>query len=238
MYARSAKYYDALYRAQGKDYRVEAERIHEILASNGCADGGALLDAACGTGRHLEYLRAWYACEGIDVDRAMLEVARERLPDVPLHCMDMIGFRLERSFDAIVCLFGAVGYLPNAGRLDQVVATMARHLKPGGVLVLEPWFRPEQWQDGLVSALFVDEPDLKISRMCVSRRDANVSIMNFHFTVAGPDGIRTFTEPHRCTLFTDAEYRAAFDAAKLAVAFDPAGVNGRGLFVARKAGSG
>jgi len=235
MYARSAKYYDALYRAAGKDYRKEAEQIREVVESRKRSGGNVLLDAACGTGRHLDHLRAWYDCTGIDVDRAMLDIAHERLPDVAFVCMDMIGFKLDRSFDAVVSLFGAVGYLPNGGRLNQVVTDMARHLKPGGVVAIEPWLRPEQWEDGLVNALFVDEPDLKISRMCVSRRDGNVSIMNFHFTVAGRDGIRTFTEPHRLTLFTDAEYRAAFDAAKLAVEYDPVGLNGRGLYIGTKA---
>ncbi len=231
MYARSAQFYDPLYRAMGKDYGAEARHLHEIVETRKRSLGNALLDAACGTGLHLQHLREWYDCEGIDVDRAMLSIAATRVPDVRLHCMDMIGFHLDRKFDAIVSLFGSVGYLPNAGRLDQVVRDMARHLNPGGVVVVEPWFSPEKWEDGFVSALFVDEPDLKISRMAVSRRDGNVSILNFHFTIAQRDGVRTFTEPHRMTLFTEAEYRHAFAAAKLEVEFDPVGVDGRGLYI-------
>lgn len=234
MYARSAQFYDPLYRAMGKDYGAESRAIRDVIEARKRSPGNALLDAACGTGLHLAQLREWYDCEGIDVDRSMLSIAAARLPGVRLHCMDMIGFHLDRSFDAIVSLFGAVGYLPNAGRLDQVIRDMARHLVPGGVLAIEPWISPEAWKDGLVSALFVDEPDLKISRMSVSRRDGNVSIMNFHFTIAQRDGIRTFTEPHRLTLFTEAEYRHAFDAAKLAVEHDPTGVNGRGLYIGTK----
>ena len=231
MYARSAQFYDPLYRAMGKDYGAEARAVHALIEARKRSAGNALLDAACGTGLHLAHLRDWYDCEGIDVDRAMLSIASTRVPDVRLHCMDMIGFHLDRKFDAIVSMFGSVGYLPNAGRLDQVVRDMARHLNPGGVVVIEPWIAPEQWQDGTVSALFVDEPDLKISRMSVSRRDGNISILNFHFTIAQRDGIRTFTEPHRMTLFTDAEYRRAFEAAGLTVEHDPTGVNGRGLYL-------
>jgi SAM-dependent methyltransferase len=234
MYARSAQFYDPLYRAMGKDYAAEAHAVHEIVESRKGSSGNALLDAACGTGLHLTHLREWYDCEGIDVDRAMLSIAAERLPGVRLQCMDMIGFHLDRPFDAIVSLFGSVGYLPNTGRLDQVVRDMARHLNPGGVLIVEPWIAPEKWEDGFVSALFVDEPDLKISRMSVSRRDGNISILNFHFTIAQRDGIRTFTEPHRMTLFTDAEYRHAFEAAKLVVEFDPVGLDGRGLYIGVK----
>jgi hypothetical protein len=126
---------------------------------------------------------------------------------------------------------GAIAYAPNAQRLDQTLQTFARHLKPGGAVIVEPWVRPEDWQDGAVHALYVDDPDLKVARMSVSRRDANVSVLNFHYMVASRDGIRTFTEPHRLTLFTDAEYRNAFRKAGLFVDHEPGGFAGRGLYV-------
>ena len=43
--------------------------------------GNTLLDVGCGTGMHMAALRDRYACEGLDVDRAMLAIAAERLPE-------------------------------------------------------------------------------------------------------------------------------------------------------------
>ncbi|HZT11274.1 MAG TPA: class I SAM-dependent methyltransferase [Candidatus Baltobacteraceae bacterium] len=231
MYTQSAKYYDALYRAMGKDYEKEAAQVRDIVQQRCRSGGNALLDAGCGTGRHIEYLRADFSCEGLDVERSMLDIARDRNPDVPFHLGDMMGFNLGKRFDAIVSLFGAIGNMPNVGRLDQTLQTFARHLRPGGVVIVEPWLRPAQWKDGFVHALFVDEPDLKVARMSVSRRDGNVSILNFHYMVASRDGIRTFTEPHRLTLFTDDEYRNAFRKAGLYGELIEPGLNGRGLYV-------
>jgi SAM-dependent methyltransferase len=234
VYSRSAPYYDALYRSMGKDYVAEAQRVRDIVTQHKHSEGHTLLDVACGTGLHLAHLRNWFECEGVDADRSMLSIAAERCPGIPLQRMDMIGLNVGRCFDIITCLFSSVAYLPNAPRLDQVVRSFAQHLRPGGVAIVEPWLRPEQWEDGYLTALFVDEPDLKIARMSVSRRDGNVSILNFHFMVAQPDGIRTFTEPHRLTLFTDDEYRAAFEKAGLTVSFDPHGLSGRGLYIGTK----
>lgn len=231
IYARSAAYYDALLRAQGKDYAAESQRVREVIEAHKRSDGSALLDVGCGTGMHLSYLREWYACEGLDVDRAMLAVAGERLPGVPLHCQDMIGFNLTTRFDAIVCLFSSIGYVPNVRLLEQTLETFARHLKPGGVTIVEPWVRPEQWQDGFIDAKFADEPGLKVARMSVNRRDGNVSIVNFNYMVAASDGVRTFAEPHRLVLFTEDEYRKAFERARFDLVHDPAGLTGRGLFV-------
>jgi len=233
MYTQSAKYYDSLYRALGKDYAQEALRIEQIV-SDRCRSGGkTLLDIGCGTGKHIEFLRNHFECEGLDVDRTMLDIARDRNPGATFHLGDMIGFNLGKRFDVITCLFGSIGYAPSVQRLEQTIQTFARHLKPGGVIVVEPWVKPEDWKDGQVNALYVNEPELKVARMSVARRDANISILNFHYMVASRDGIRTFTEPHRLTLFSDEEYRQAFARARLFFDYEENGLTpGRGLYVA------
>lgn len=233
IYARSAAYYDALYRAMGKDYIHEAARVHELITEHKRSPGTTLLDVGCGTGRHLEQLRAHYTCEGLDVDRAMLSVAGHRLGDVPLHCQDMIGFNLGKRFDVILCLFSSIGYVPSVVLLNQTITTFARHLRPGGVVLLEPWLRPHEWIDGTIDARFADEPELKVARMSVNRRDGPVSILNFHYMVAARDGVRTFTEPHRLMLFTDEQYHHALTASRFRVTYDEAGLTGRGLYVGR-----
>lgn len=231
MYSQSSKYYDALYGSLGKDYHAESARISQIVSERCRSGGNDLLDVACGTGKHIEHLRGQFACEGLDVSRSMIEIAQERNPDVPFHLGDMIGFNLGKRYDVVLCMFGAIAYAPSVQRLEQTLQTFARHLKPGGVVLVEPWVRPEDWKDGAVHALFVDEPDLKVARMSVSRRDANVSVLHFHYMVASRDGIRTFTEPHRLTLFTADEYRNAFRKAGLFLEFENDGFSGRGLYV-------
>ena len=229
--ARSAPFYDALHRALGMDYAAESVRIHEICESYTHGSGN-LLDVGCGTGGHLEHLGHWYTVAGLDTDRSMLTIAAKRVPAVPLHEGDMISFNLERRFDVLICLLGAIGYVPSIGRLEQTLATFARHLRPGGVAIIEPWLSPDRWIDGHLDALFADEPSLKVARMSVGRRDGNVSILNFHYMVAQSDGIRTFNEAHRLTLFTSQEYRAAFERSGFAVTFDEAALgSGRGLYI-------
>ena len=89
MYSKVARIYDLLYTGTGiKDYPAESDALHAIIQD---ASPGArtLLDVACGTGAHLEILRRWYDVEGVDLSPEMLEVARARLAEVPLHVADM-----------------------------------------------------------------------------------------------------------------------------------------------------
>jgi dTDP-3-amino-3,4,6-trideoxy-alpha-D-glucopyranose N,N-dimethyltransferase len=188
---------------------------------------------ACGTGKHLAELRASYDAEGIDSDPDMLAVARERLDDVPLHEADMTDFALTRRFDVVTCLFSSIAYTLTQERLRQAVASMARHLNDGGLLLVEPWILPEHLRQGGLHAIFVDEPELKIARVNHPPSPGQENKIEFHFLVGTSDGIDHFTETHRLGSFTDADYRDAFERAGLVVEHDQAGISGRGLYIGK-----
>lgn len=231
MFTKSATLYDAIYAAMGKDYLSEAQRLHELIQQHKQCAGNTLLDVACGTGGHLALLRQWYDLEGLDLDAGMLVIARQRCPDVVFHQADMADFELERQYDAIVCLFSSIGYVKTLERLHQTLQTMTRHLHPGGVVIIEPWLTPGVYQTGGVHAQFVDQPDLKIARMNISEVDGRVSVIDFHYLVATPQGIEHFTECHELGLFFHDEYLGAFVASGLDVVYDAQGLMGRGLYI-------
>jgi len=111
---------------------------------------------------------------------------------------------------------------------------MNRHLLPGGVLLVEPWFTPEQWKPGGVFTIHVDKPDLRIVRMSHSGQRGKISLLEFQYLIGTPKGIEHYAELHEMGLFTHKEYMDAFKAAKLTVTFDSKGLDGRGLYIGRK----
>ena len=230
MYLRSARVYDAIY-ATFKDFAGESERLHELVQRRN-SGARTLLDVACGTGAHLEHLAVRYEVEGVDFSAEMLAVARERLPDVPLHEADMAEFDLGRTFDAVVCLFSSIGYVRTRERLAAAVAAMARHLEPGGLLVVEPWFTPDQWQapSGPYST-FVDEPELKVARINLSPVPGDTVVLEMHHVIGTPEGVESFVEVHELGMFTHEQYLDAFRVAGLEVEHDPEGLMGRGLYL-------
>ncbi|MGH2348969.1 MAG: class I SAM-dependent DNA methyltransferase, partial [bacterium] len=224
MFTKSAHFYDAIYAAIGKDYPAEAARLHELIQAHKRSRGNALLDLACGTGTHLAELRRWYDVEGVDLDPQMLVIAAQRVPGIPLHHADLADFSLQRSFDAVVCLFSSIGYVKTAARLRQALQTMARHTVPGGIVIVEPWILPDRWETGHVGAVFVDEPKLKIARINTSERRDDVTTLKFHYLVGTPDQVEYFTEEHELGLFAHEQYLDAFRAAGLDPAYDAEGL--------------
>ncbi len=228
-YAKSAAIYDAEY--SFKDYAHEASLLQQLIQKHKRSPEATLLDVACGTGGHLAFLQADYQAEGLDLDQAMLAVAQSRLPQLRFHQGDMTSFDLGRTFGVVTCLFSAIGYVRTEPAMRQSVANMARHLVPGGVLLLEPWFTPETFHPGPVYALFVDQPDLKIARMNLSHVEGGISVLDFHYMVGTSEGIRTFGERHELGLFTPEQYRSALESAGLETHHDHEGLTGRGLWI-------
>ena len=233
MFRRSARIYDAIY--GDLDQRGHVDRINQMIQERK-PGAKTLLDVACGTGLHLSHFRKLYDVEGLDLVPDMLEIARERLPGVEFHEADMADFDLQRKFDAVTCLFSSIGYARTKEKLDQSVANMARHLEPGGVLVVEPWIDPENWIVGHLAADFVDQPELKIARMVESRliEEGAVSVLDMHHLVSTREGVEYYVETHELGMFTKDQYRAAFVKAGLEAEQDPIGLLGRGLWIASR----
>jgi SAM-dependent methyltransferase len=182
-YAAHAPYYDLIYAF--KDYRAEADALIGLLAAEGI-ESGRLLDAGCGTGSHLAQLRDRFEVAGFDGEPGMLEVARRKLPDVRLWQADLTDFVVEQPYDAVICMFGAIGHVYPEDRLREAVRRLAAALRPGGVLALEPWLNKETIDlRGRAGVNTHADPDhaLAVSRVIVSRVEGELSVLETAWTV-------------------------------------------------------
>jgi dTDP-3-amino-3,6-dideoxy-alpha-D-glucopyranose N,N-dimethyltransferase/dTDP-3-amino-3,4,6-trideoxy-alpha-D-glucopyranose N,N-dimethyltransferase/N-methyltransferase len=224
VYDHSGDLYDLTY--DHKDYAAESAWVTATVRARN-PEARTLLDVACGPGLHLEHLTREFTCTGLELHDQFVAAAAERT-GVPVHQGDMDAFELGERFDVVVNLFSAIGYSRD---LDAAVASMARHLAPGGLLVVEPWFSVEQWNEGHVHVLDQERDGTRLLRMTHSRLDGTTSILDTHYLVADADGVRHWAELHRMTLFSRAEYESAFRAAGLTVELDEPGPFGRGAYL-------
>jgi SAM-dependent methyltransferase len=229
MLVESAELYDAIYHF--KNYAHECEILRAIIAVN--APGArTILDVACGTGEHDKFLNQHYAVDGIDLNENYLAAARAKNAAGTYTVADMTGFDLAKTYDAVTCLFSAIGYVKTVERMNCAVACMARHVKPGGVLIVEPWFTPDAWRPAhpFIHAGEIG-PD-KVCRISLSGRRDNLSLILMHYLRSTSDGIEHYSERLELGLFTREEMTHAFELANMEVRYDEQGLMGRGLYIA------
>lgn len=229
MFNRSAAFYDAIYAS--KDYAAESAKVLEWARLY--STGKRLLDVACGTGKHAEFLCKNYEVTGLDLDEGLLEVARTRLPEVTFVHGDMCTTQFSRRFDVITCLFSAIGYLDH-DQLAQACRNFYHHLEPGGVVLVEPWLRPEMIRPGNVGIDQAEFEGTKLVRMSRLQIEGSVSICQFRYLIGTAEEIRQECEDHRLTLFTLLEYQKALEDAGFTFHWDEQGLTGRGLLIATK----
>ena len=119
------------------------------------AQGGHVLELACGSGRLLVPLAgAGNHVTGLDESPHMLALAREKLaaagPVVEsrarLEVGDMRSFQFDRRFDLAIIAVKSFAYLTERADQQRALAAVAAHLRPGGVLAIDLLNPSLAWQ--------------------------------------------------------------------------------------------
>lgn len=133
---RQAEGYDALLS------RLTERSAVPLLDAAGVGPGSRVLDVASGPGAVAGMAaRRGAVVTGVDLSRAMVDIARHRWPAVTFHQADAHDLPYPRgSFGAVTANFA----LPHFGRPERAVAEMARVLAPGGRVAVTSWDRPER----------------------------------------------------------------------------------------------
>ena len=130
--------YDAVYEqraAAGEDVHGEANFLGRYPLKS-------VLDAGCGTGRVTRELAArGLEVAGVDLDPVMLATGMRKAPQLNWLVADLETVDLGRTFDAIL-MAGNVMIFLTPGSEGRVLANLARHLVPGGLVIAGFQLRP------------------------------------------------------------------------------------------------
>ena len=207
--SKSAPYYDLIY--SFKDYSAESEELASTIRKEH-PRAQNLLDVACGTHEHAVSLSKHFSVDGVDLSSDYIAIAKNKNPRGHYCVGDMRRFDNGRRYDVVTCLQSSIGYLKNQLELRTALERFAMHLKPGGLLLIEPWFFPETFEPG---------------------KTGFGSLMQFHFVVVRSSGVEIFREDHHLSLFSRSEIELEFKRLGLTVRHDATWSRGRGLFVGK-----
>lgn len=116
------------------------EEVAQLRALSGVEDG-ALLDLACGPGRHsVIFAKQGFAVTGVDRSAFLLELARRSSAGEGVQVdwvqQDMRDFRRPDGYDLALSVFTSFGYFELAEDNQKVLDNVHASLRTGGRLVL------------------------------------------------------------------------------------------------------
>jgi ubiquinone/menaquinone biosynthesis C-methylase UbiE len=133
------KFYAQTYDTVVSDWPGEIDFYRE-LATAAFASGLAVLEVACGTGRvALRLAKEGGELVGLDLSSIMLDVAREKsagLSNVRWVQGDMRSFDLGQTFGLVIIPGHSFQNILTADDQFSCLASIRRHLVPGGLLVV------------------------------------------------------------------------------------------------------
>lgn len=136
-----ASVYDALY--ADKDYAAECDLIEEALRRYGNGRMNSILDLGCGTGSHaIRLAERGYELTGVDVSDDMLCGARAKSDEIRWILGDLRTVDAGGPFDAALMMFAVLSYQHANDDVLAALVNARRHLRLGGLLVLDTWYGP------------------------------------------------------------------------------------------------
>lgn len=206
-----AKYYDSIY-LKMKDYEKEADIIKDIIVRLGSKETKTLIDVGCGTGEHLKYLSSDFQCMGIDIDKYMIKIAREKVTNAEFKVANMMDFTLEERFDVVICLFSSIGYVQNFDNLVRTLENFYKHLNYEGIVIVEPWVFKKDFKEGHMGLSTYEDEEVKLARIGTTEIIGSNWFIYLHYLIGERGEVRYKKEVHTMIASDYEDYIRAFES--------------------------
>lgn len=204
--------------------------------------GGPVLELAVGSGRlAVPLARAGHQVTGVDIDRAMLDRAgdawarargeargpRSRVGALELIEADLVALDLPQRFGLAFIALNSLFQVGPTERQRAAVASLARHLRPGGVAVVDVELPDAaelaSWDGRVVLDWIREDPEAAgstVIRMSSARHDAVTAstMLSVIYDITDPSGsVRRVSRSDRLHLLTVQQLEDAAGSAGLEV---------------------
>lgn len=194
-YAEIAPIYDRMIRWERR-LKVEEPLFAALWNASGAR---SVLDASCGSGRHLVlFTNQGLAATGTDASAAMLELAREQLAALPepgrprlvQATWAELPEKIDETFDAVLCLGNSLPYVTDPDELAASLAGLWSRVAPGGFLLIQykNFARMRARDERFLPLSTITDPATGTEYVCVRQYEWREETVNFNVIVLSRDG--------------------------------------------------
>lgn len=136
-------------------YAAWCNQVTRLIRQYSKREACTLLNMGCGGGKNVFNLKNQFVVTGIDISRAMLDLAQQLNPECRFLLGDMRNCSRGQEFDAVL-IDDAISYMASRADLAAVFQNAYRHLRAGGVMVVEPDFTQETFHQNCTRVTYAN----------------------------------------------------------------------------------
>jgi len=141
-----SEYYDEI----NNSFWLEYKRIFFKMIDIKILENSYALDLGCGTGSGIEQLKylGFKNITGIDISKPMLNIAKQKFPDVKFMNLSMEIYEANNKKDLIICNFDSINYLTKKESWEKLFINVFKNLKNNGIFIfdtLTPYDHKKLW---------------------------------------------------------------------------------------------
>ena len=149
--------------------QAEAERLVELITKNiNFKPNSAMLDMACGSGRHaIAFAKMGFDVTAVDLSQRLISEAKKNAVQtgvkIDFVLSDILEYETSKEFDLVINLFTSIGYFENDDENYAVMEKAFNLLKQGGYFILD-YFNKDFLLKNLIPTSVFSENGLKITQ--------------------------------------------------------------------------
>lgn len=194
-----------------EDYEPEAVAIRSVIDRYLVRHTDSipvLVEMGAGGGHTLSHLAGDFELLAVDIAEPMLVNCSLICPEAMTILGDMRTIDLSRQVD-VVLIHDAVDYMTTPADAKAAITNAAKHLKPGGILIVAPTYTVESFEDD--QSISDEHADKQVtvaftSKVKLAKDAANQFLMQMVFDITESGQTTRLTDEHRCGLFTEADW--------------------------------
>lgn len=194
-----------------EDYEPEAMAILSVIDRYLKHSGQSLpvlVEMGAGGGHTLSHLAEEFELLAVDIAQPMLVNCSLICPEATTILGDMRTIDLGRQVD-VVLIHDAVDYMENAQDARDAITNAARHLKPGGLLIVAPTYTTESFEND--QSISDEHQDKQIqvaftSKVLRAAESKNQFLMQMVFDITEDGKTTRYNDEHRCGLFSEFDW--------------------------------
>ena len=174
-----------------------------------------MLHLGCGAGGHDFHFKKFFSVTGVDLSDGMLDLAKERNPEISYIKGDMRTVDLNNKFD-VVAIPDSIMYMTTFQDLQKAIKNAVSHLKPGGVLLVVAHLKEDFRENNF--AYSAEKGDVHVT---VFENNHIVSDNTYEATfvclIRDHGKLDVYHEVHTLGLFSSVQWKSVFEECRLQI---------------------